>query len=206
MSTTTEVVQLPQAQIKEASEVHARAFRDDPFWSWVLPYEPKRARVLPWLGAVRARYCHKHGEVHTTAGKVQGVALWIPPGKYPISYMRAMLLGWILAPLKLGPAGFGRVMRAANYMEPLHKRDVAPRHWYLFSLGVDPPRQGQGLGGALIQPVLARADAEGLPCYLESLNLRNLPFYGRRGFEIVAEDDIPNGGPHFWTMKREPAG
>ncbi len=206
MSTTTEVVRLASSQIKEAGDVLARAFQDEPLWSWVLPSESKRQRVLPWFNAVRARCGRRYGEVHTTADKVEGAAIWISPGEYPIGFVRAMLLGWILAPLKLGPAGFGRVMRAANQLERLHKRDVPPRHWYLFALGVDPPRQGQGIGGALMQPILARADADRLPCYLESLNPRNVPLYQRHGFEIVAEGDLPKGGPHFWTMKREPIG
>jgi len=54
--------------------------------------------------------------------------------------------------------------------------------------------------------VLARADAEGLLCYVETEKERNLPFYRRHGFEVVVEDDMPNGGPHFWTMRREPRG
>ena len=41
-------------------------------------------------------------------------------------------------------------------------------HWYLPLIGVDPARQGQGLGAALMRPVLAKCDAAGLPAYLES--------------------------------------
>ncbi len=34
----------------------------------------------------------------------------------------------------------------------------------------------------------------------------NVPFYNKHGFEVVVEEDVPKGGPHFWTMKREPKG
>jgi ribosomal protein S18 acetylase RimI-like enzyme len=176
----------------EAGEVLARAFQDDPHWSWVLPHESRRAQVLPWFMGVWARYCQKYGEVHTTAGKVEGAALWIPPGKYPPSVVGMILGGMMLVPLKFGRAAVGRLRSGANYMARLHKRDVPP--------------QGRGIGGALIQPVLARADAEGLLCYVETERERNLLFYRRHGFEVVVEDDMPNGGPHFWTMKREPQG
>jgi GNAT superfamily N-acetyltransferase len=71
-------------------------------------------------------------------------------------------------------------------------------------LGVDPPRQGQGVGGALIAPVLAKTDAAGVPCYLETMKTRNVPFYRKHGFEVVVEDDLPGGGFHFWTMRRDP--
>ena len=72
-------------------------------------------------------------------------------------------------------------------------------------LGVEPDRQGQGIGSALIQPVLGRADAEGLPCYLETTKERNVTFYRRHGFDVVAEGDLPDLGPPFWTMRREAA-
>jgi len=201
-----EAVPLAPGQTREVGEVLARALHDDPHWSWILPDDSRRAQVLPWFMGVCARYCHKHGEVHTTAGKVEGGALWIPPGKYPPSVVGMILAGMMLVPLKFGRAAFGRLISGANYAVRLHKRDVPRRHWYLSTLGVEPPRQGQGIGGALIQPVLARADAEGLLCYVETEKERNLPFYRRHGFEVVVEDDMPNGGPHFWTMRREPRG
>jgi len=206
MTTGTEVVKLPRTRTEEAGEVLARAFHDDPYWSWVLPGQSKRAQVLPWFMEVWVRYCHKYGQVHTTADNVAGVAAWMPPGNFPGSLVRLTLMGMILAPLKFGLAAFGRLMSSTNYVERLHKRDVPLRHWYLPTLGVDPPRQGQGVGSALIQPVLSRADAEGLLCYLETETAGNVAFYERHGFEVVVEDDLPRGGPHIWTMKRQAKG
>ena len=69
-------------------------------------------------------------------------------------------------------------------------------------LGGDRDKQGQGVGSSLVAPMLARADAEGLPCYLETMKERNVAFYEKHGFQVVVEDDLPKGGPHFWTMKR----
>jgi ribosomal protein S18 acetylase RimI-like enzyme len=88
-------------------------------------------------------------------------------------------------------------------IEPTHERLVPEPHWYLMILGVDPPHQGRGVGGTLIRPTLARADAEGVRCYLETAKERNLAFYRRHGFEVAAEDDVPDG-PHVWMMTREP--
>jgi len=206
VTSAIEVAHLAPNQVGEAGQVLGRAFQDDPFWMWLLPDESRRSRVVPWAMGVAARFGHRYGDVHATAGKVEGAAIWFAPGKFPLSLVRQMLSGWILAPLKLGPADFGRFMSGVNHLEHLHKRDAPPRHWYLWLLGVDPPRQGQGVGGGLIQPVLARADAEGALCYLETVTTRNVPFYQRHGFEVVVEGDQPRDGPHFWTMKREPKG
>ncbi len=201
-----EAIPLAPGQTREVGQVLARALHDDPNWLWILPDESRRAQVLTWFMEVWARYCRKYGVVHTTAGKVEGAALWIPPGKYPLSVVRLILAGMMLVPLKFGRAAFGRLMSGVNYETRLHKRDVPPRHWYLATLGVVPARQGRGIGSALIQPVLARADAEGLRCYVETEKERNVRFYRRHGFEVVVESDVPNGGPHMWTMKREPQG
>lgn len=206
MTAVAQPVPLAPGQMREVGRVLARALCDDPHWLWIFPHESRRAQVLPWFMEVWARYCQRYGEVHITTGKVEGAALWIPPGKYPPSIVGMILGGMMLVPLRFGRAAFERLISSANYAARLHKRDVSSRHWYLSTLGVDPPRQGEGIGGTLIQPVLARADAEGLPCYVETEKERNLPFYRRHGFEVVVEDDLPNGGPHFWTMKREPQG
>ncbi len=110
--------------------------------------------------------------------------------------------GMLLAPFKVGLGAFRRFLSISDYIEKLHKRDMPEDHWYLMILGVDTAKQGQGIGGSIIQPILARADADGLPCYLETMKEINVAFYEKHGFQVVVEDDLPNGGPHFWTMKR----
>ena len=52
-------------------------------------------------------------------------------------------------------------------------------------IGVDPSRQGQGLGSALLKAGLQRCDEEGLPAYLESSSPKNVPLYERHGFEVI---------------------
>jgi GNAT superfamily N-acetyltransferase len=104
----------------------------------------------------------------------------------------------------LGEEAIGRFGAVMNHLEALHHRDMPIDHWYLFGMGVDPTRQGQGIGGQLLQPILRKADATGVPCYLETQKERNVPFYRRHGFEVTVETDIPGGGPHFWIMQRHP--
>ena len=70
-------------------------------------------------------------------------------------------------------------------------------------LGVDPPRQGEGLGSALMQPVLELCDRERVPAYLESSKERNVDFYARHGFRVTSELRLPKG-PAMWPMWRNP--
>ncbi len=97
-------------------------------------------------------------------------------------------------------------MALRKYTEAAHERWAPMRHWYLFVLGVEPSRQEHGIGGALLEPVLGRADAGETPCYLETQYERNVPFYERHGFKVVQVGSVPDDGPRFWAMLRKPAG
>ena len=76
-------------------------------------------------------------------------------------------------------------------------------HWYLSVLGTDPSRQGEGLGSAVLAPVLEECDRLDIGAYLETATERNVGFYARHGFKPVDEVVLPNG-PRMWLMWREP--
>jgi len=205
MTTERSVVQLTAARIKEAGSVLSRAFYDDPLMRYIFPDDARRARQLQWYMSVWVRYGCMYGEVDTSEGDVRSVAVWFPSDTFRMSLARMMRTGIIILPVKLGLPAFGRFMRAANFLEGLHRQSVAARHLYLLFLGTDPQHQGQGFGRSLLQSLVARADGEKLPCYLETAEGRDLPFYLAHGFEVAAEGEVPGGGPHFWTMIRRVA-
>jgi hypothetical protein len=55
-----------------------------------------------------------------------------------------------------------------------------------------------------MQPMLARADSDHLPCHLETTNEKNVPFYKKHGFKVVSEGNVPRHALHIWAMLREP--
>ena len=81
---------------------------------------------------------------------------------------------------------------------------VPESHWYLVVVGVDPELQGQVVCSAIVREGLALADQESKPCYLETSERRNLPFYERVGFVVLEEATLGKGGPKAWAMRREP--
>lgn len=69
---------------------------------------------------------------------------------------------------------------------------------------VAPAHQGRGIGGALLQPVLAQADRNRMRCYLETQHERNVAFYEKRGFQVQAQGRIPGPELELWIMTRDP--
>ncbi len=75
-------------------------------------------------------------------------------------------------------------------------------HWFLLSMGTRPDRQRQGLGSAVLRPVLDRAEI----AQLETSSRENIAFYVNLGFEVVEELQISGGGPPVWSLvRRRPA-
>jgi predicted N-acetyltransferase YhbS len=95
-------------------------------------------------------------------------------------------------------------VRSSSYVEKLRKKAISGPRWTLAFLGVESSQRGKGIGGVLIQPILASTDTDGLPCYVESADERNLTFYKKHGFEIVQHGTASNGGPDVWVMVRQP--
>ena len=177
----------------------AQTFFDDPVTSHIFRNEARREPGLRayFSTQMKADYL-PFGGCYTTEG-YSGAAIWAPAGKP----LQAGLSG-ILTMLPVLPyvaTNLRTTLRLLALVESKHPRQP---HWYLASLGTAVDKQGKGVGSALMRPVLAHCDAEGLPCYLESSKERNVPFYRRHGFEVVEEVPLPGDGPTLWTMWREP--
>ncbi len=177
----------------------AAAFYDDPIASWLLRDGSRRMRQLErGFGLFLRRLYLPAGECLTTE-HVAGGALWLPPGRWQAS-LAAQLR--VLAGLAgISGRSFPRFLRYSRLLESKHPRED---HYYLPYMGVEPGRQGRGIGTALLRPVLERCDSDRLPAYLEASSPRNRDLYKRHGFEVVEVVELEAGGPVHWLMWREP--
>ena len=193
-----EIAPLERRRVDEAAGVLARAFHDDPAWRWILPAEPRRARILPWLFRVALRTTLAGGAVDTTRGAVRGVALWsLPaPDATDVAAERALLA----LPFRLRGA-YGRFRAYAQWNRDLQLRASAGPALFLSGLGVDPAHQRRGVGGALLEA--GRRRDPRLPVVLLTNELANVRFYERHGFEVVLDEPMPQGLP-TWAMVRPP--
>jgi ribosomal protein S18 acetylase RimI-like enzyme len=203
MKESGQPVRLEPSKRRQAAAMLTRAFQDDPLYRAVLPEAEKRRKLLFWLHDKMLRYCSLYGTMYSLPS-LEGAACWLPPGQTEITIGRILRSGLIGMPLRMGPAAY---MRMSAYMErsnELRRRNSPDAHWYLWVLGVDLPHQGKGIGGRLIRPVLEQADASGTVCYLETETERNLAFYARHGFRVVADATFPRLDVRTWSLVREP--
>jgi ribosomal protein S18 acetylase RimI-like enzyme len=199
-----EPISLVASQKAQAAHVLGRAFLVDPAYTALFPDEGERMLALPRLFGAVVGYSLVYGLVHTTP-EVEGVACWLSPGNTEVTLWRNLRtgLGLFRAVGGFNAEARREFMAVMGHLDEIHKRLAPEPHWYLWALGVEPGSQGQGIGSRLIQPVLNRADVDGVPCYLETQTEGNVGFYQKRGFEVVSDGVVPDQGIRIWTMLRE---
>lgn len=186
------------------SAVLARSFFDDPQMSFLFPDSHTREADLQIMFGTIAAAGLRRGHTYVLAddsGSVTSAAIWSPPEIESLSDDEVGPLVEVIVG-RYGDEGLGRVGAMSEAMGANHPADP---HLYLFIVGVDPPRQGRGLGQSMVAPTLAHCDATGTAAYLESSNPRNIGFYERLGFRTISEFH-PDGGPLFTGMWRDPVG
>ena len=169
-----------------------RAFRADPPCRWLFPDDGIYARHFPALALALGEAAFRDGTLTHADG---AAALWLSPDAAPDDGAIAALVEDAL-PAHRRPDAFA-------VFAAMEARHPAGPHWYLPVIGVDPARQGAGLGTALMRPVLDACDRTGVPAYLEATTDRSRALYERLGFRVTAT--IREGGcPPLQCMIRDP--
>jgi ribosomal protein S18 acetylase RimI-like enzyme len=176
-----------------ATGVITLAFASDPVARWTYPDPDQYLEHFPAFVRAFAGRSFSEGSAYLapTGG---GAALWLGPGTEP---NEDELLGLIWSSTS------DQVQRDLfpifEQMASFHPNEP---HWYLPMIGVEPSRQGNGIGSALLQNTLANCDADGLPAYLESSNPKNISLYERFGFEQIGTIRSGDAPPLFPMLRR----
>jgi len=196
-----------------------RAFEDDPWLEYCLPQEKKRLRYvvkgedyrskcIAWFFGKMLEYGTKYGRVwggyNKQSGLLEGVAMWQPPYEAGVSLWNMLKLGLTSLPMKFGMTGSWRLWSVIDASEKQHARCMKNReHWSLYTIGVSPELQRKGIGTSLLHPVLAMADTDQVPCYLDTDVNFNLNFFRRLGWVLV-ESQENEGYISVYSLVREP--
>ncbi len=199
------LVALDKRHVKAAAAVLARAFQDDPLLGYALSdrSEMKRGDPSPLIEYILS-YCIRYGEVHATSTNLEGVAGWLTSDSYPMTPWKVIRSVPPSVILGLSRGGVtSRMRKAGACLDATHARLAPFRHWFLQIVGVDPRFQGKDCAGRLLRPMFSRIDEERLPCYVETLDEKNVRLYEHFGFELLDESEIPGTGICSWSMLRK---
>lgn len=187
---TTSTLPTADRSIDTALATLVLAFSTDPVIRWTLPDTAGYVEHFPALVTGLGGAAFDAGTADLDDG---GAALWVPPGAAADdTALEALLL------TAIDPA---RHDTAFAFLAQVAEHHVDEPHWYLPFIGVDPGRQGEGRGSALLARGLTRCDRDRLPAYLEASTPRNRALYERHGFVVVGEVRAGDSPP-LWPMLR----
>ena len=145
----------------------------------------------------------RYGALFATNGRAVGASIWSKPLTGTTSQQMAGEKKGFLRKY-MGDRSLAVYEQITTSMNGYTEAVVPLGSWYLSILGIAPPFQGQGLGEALIQPMLEQTDARGCHTYLETFTPRNMRFYEKLGFQEAGAFDEPVTRTRYWVMVRSP--
>ena len=186
-----------------AGAVLGRAFMDEPILVAGFPDPVLRERYCPLRWAAGIRYACRFGEawaVGSEPGDIGGATFWVyEPAPESTPELRAEL-GFPPADDE-ADACMSRIISIAHIAEAEY--GVMPAVWRgLWMIGVEPARQGQGLGSVLIKRMLDDAAAAGEPLALFTDRPINVPFYEKAGMEMVWTGASDDGVVPLWSFRK----
>jgi len=166
----------------------------------------KNSKNVVWLNlpgyhvvALKPEFAERTGEVESAI--LRGLPAY-PDRARPDFYDVVLEDGWAYIHVFRGGRTVYLIAYSLSTFGPSSKPIRQPGQNDLLAVGMEPSDR-EVFRATIVEPVLSLADSEGLPCYVETFNPENLPFYKKLGFRIEGAGRIP-GGPNFWSMVRRP--
>jgi ribosomal protein S18 acetylase RimI-like enzyme len=169
------------------------AFAADPIFRYFWKRPADYLQYAPPMMMAMGERGFDHGSV-TATEDFDAVAMWLPPGvEADPNTLRS---------IPRAPTTPERETLSGELRDQVQRYHPKEPHWYLWAIGVDPRRQGQGLGSALLKHTLAACDARGDIAYLESSSPKNVTLYERHGFEVIGVIEVGDIPPITPMLRR----
>jgi GNAT superfamily N-acetyltransferase len=196
--------ELRRAELPVGANLLARGMCDNPIIIRVFRISGTERRVLtlerlfvPVLcglyhrGLVCGAFCD---------GSLVGVCGMVPPGNCRPKLVEVLSM----LPSLLAGNRVDTILRIKRSAGEWAHRDLAEPHWHLGPVAVEPRLQGQGIGTALLTACCSRLNEHSIVSYLETDKYKNVHFYRKFAFDVIAEAEVL--GVPTWFMSRPAIG
>jgi ribosomal protein S18 acetylase RimI-like enzyme len=191
--TKPSIVSAPATDAERALSTLAVAFSADPITRWVMPDPLQFMTYFKPVAQAMGGAAFEHGSAFCTAD-FSAASLWLPPGVHSD--------GEALGAMAMEAVPESDQEKVFGFLGQMGAYHPTESHWYLPLIGVDPMKQGEGYGSALLIHALKASDKEALPAYLEATSPGGKRLYERHGFEAIGEIQAADSPP-MWPMLRK---
>ena len=214
-----EATVLTPERLSEAAALTSRAFQDTPVYREMVPDPAKRQDFLLWLfernfwlrlgsDSTRCIFDNRAGEAGGGERELVMFFMLVKPTTPRLTMWDMVRAGLLRGFLLHGITSMKRMIDIKAWLEEKERQVLGERIGSVARLErvtVLPSRQGQGIGTRALQAALNELDDLKLPTFLCTQEERNVTFYERLGFRVIADEICPIGQAfRNWMMLREP--
>jgi GNAT superfamily N-acetyltransferase len=204
---------LAERDVHAAADVLAKAFADNPAYTWMHPRAATRARDLHAFFERNLRW-HLPLDltwVATCGPRIVGTSTLEPPGGVR-SGLREAIAHWLLPTVRdQGLRTFLRMDAAdREFRERYRALTRGTSYYHVHAVAVAPEFQGRGIGKMLVDTTLREFERlsarDSAPAVVSTQRERNLPLYERAGFTLKEDHQMGlrwgSRGYRTWFMVR----
>ena len=157
----------------------------------------------------RSRYCQTtyrsmFGDaiMISTDAAIDNLIVLCPPGYRGIPTMRFLRSGGLATVFGLGLGAMKRSIAFEKNAVAVRNRYSDDKTWYLMTFAVRAGKTHQGLGSAILRPILEWMDKNHYSVYLETDKAVNVEMYEHFGFQVVDICMVPGSQIKQYGMLR----
>ena len=183
-----------------AIDILADCFENNKTVNWIVKQDSKRKERIRGLIDYSFEACIDSGLTYFTDDFSGVIISNLSTDKLPVLEEAYLTLQFVLK--VTGIEGVAKTLRREDYIKQYHPQDG--EFIYIWFIGLKKNEQGKGLGSSLLQLVIERSEADGIPIYIETSAERNLTFYKKHGFEQYHVSDEDLFGYKLYFLRRLP--
>ena len=191
---------IQEYDLKRVGEMVGGTFADDTAVKYLLGDVSEKTR---------SRYCQTtyrsmFGEaiMISTDSEIDNLIVLCPPGYRGIPTMRFMHNGGLITACRVGLGAIKRSIAFEKNAVAVRNRYSDDKTWYLMTFAVRAGKTHQGLGSAILRPVLEWMDKNHYSVYLETDKAVNVEMYEHFGFQVVDICMVPGSQIKQYGMLR----
>ena len=173
------------------------AFDNNRSVNYIIPQDNRRQERIKNLMDYSFETCYRFGRVYLSDDR-EAVALILYPEKVKTTPGTIFLD----AQLILRAIGLSHLKKAMTREKKIKALQPGGSLYYLWFIGVNPSKQGKGVGRIMLNELVADAEREKRLLCLETSTPENVPWYIKSGFTVYNQLDI---GYLIYFLKREEA-
>ena len=194
---------IQEYDLKRVGEMVGGTFADDTAVKYLLGDVSEKTR---------SRYCQTtyrsmFGDaiMISTDAAIDNLIVLCPPGYRGIPTMRFLRSGGLATVFGLGLGAMKRSIAFEKNAVAVRNRYSDDKTWYLMTFAVRAGKTHQGLGSAILRPILEWMDKNHYSVYLETDKAVNVEMYEHFGFQVADICMVPGSQIKQYGMLR-PAG